>query len=388
MQEKKVVIATHVYATGPAQDLKDYLVGQKCNKLLFIGHPLLYNANLNGSGFEFFKEGRKVEEHYSQLKDNFGLLRYFRDFWNNICFTIKNGRSWDLYVGSDNLNALSGILLRRLGIVSRCVYYVIDYNPKRFKNRMMNWAYHKIDRFCVRHADETWNLSPRMSEARKKYFNFFDNKQRVVPIGVWYSRFKCLEFSQIDQNSLVYMGHVVKKQGIQYVLEAIPEIVKKIPNFKFLVVGGGDYLAMLKKQSEGLGISKYVTYSGFVENHRDVEKLLSKSALSIAMYDKYDEDGNLSFTYFSDPGKIKSYLASGLPILLTEVPHNAREIQQSQCGRIIEQNKESIAKAVIEMLSNKTKLEGMRKKACMYAERFDWDNIFEDNLKRILEKNH
>jgi len=254
LPEKKIIIATHVYATGPAQDLRDYLNSQKCGKVLFIGHPLLYHKSLKGSGFELFKKGLRVQENYSSLTNNFGISAYWRDFWNNLRFSLKNGKSWDLYIGSDNLNALSGIFLRRLGRVKRCVYYVIDYNPKRFKSRLMNWLYHKIDQFCVRHADETWNLSPRMEEARKKYYNFSDKKQVVAPIGIWYKRFKRLDFSQINHKSLAYMGHVVKKQGIQYVLSAVPEILKQIPDFTFFVIGAGDFLHDLKKQSEILGI--------------------------------------------------------------------------------------------------------------------------------------
>lgn len=40
-KEKKIIITTHVYGTGPSQDLKGYLVNNKIKKLLFIGHPLL-----------------------------------------------------------------------------------------------------------------------------------------------------------------------------------------------------------------------------------------------------------------------------------------------------------------------------------------------------------
>lgn len=383
--DKKIVISTHVYTTGPAQDLRDYLLSQKTLRLLYIGHPLFYKSELKGSGYEIYygNTGEK-NEYYEKIKDNFGVLSYLRDFWKNIKYVRKFGRGWDLYVGSDNLNALSGLVLRKLGYVKKCVYYVIDYSPKRFPNRVMNWIYHKIDQFCVKHCDETWNLSVRMKEGRKKYFNFSGGNQITMPIGIWYERFVRVNFSQVEKKTLVYMGHVLKKQGIQYVIEAIPKIIKEVPDFKFLVIGGGDYLPDLKKQADKLGVSKNIKFTGFVEDHREIEKMLAKGAAAVAMYEKYDDAGNLSFTYFADPGKLKSYLAGALPIILTDVSYNAKEIEKFGCGKIITTDKNSIAKAVVETLKNEKKLKKMRSNAEEYAKKYDWNLTFLKSLTRIL----
>jgi len=386
LQNKKIIIATHVYTTGPAQDLRDFLLTAKIRKLLFIGHPLFYQPRLKGSGYElYFGNTGEKKENYSKIRDNFGVWSYIRDFFNNIKYVTRNGRGWDLYIGSDNLNALSGLVLKRLGLVKKCVYYVIDYNPHRFQNRLMNKIYHKIDQFCVKHCDETWNLSIRMKEGRKNYFNFSAGNQITAPIGIWYERFVRVNFSQVDKKTLVYMGHVLKKQGIQYVIEAIPKIIKEVSDFNFLVIGGGDYLADLKKLADKLGVSKNVKFTGFVKNHRDVEKMLSRCAVAVAMYEKYDEHGNLSFTYFADPGKLKSYLAGGLPVLLTDVPHNAREIEKQKCGKIVTLDKKSIVNAIVSLLKNEKKLVQMRQNALIYAEKFDWNNIFEENLARVMK---
>lgn len=384
-KRKKIIIATHVFAPGPAQDLRDYLVSAKTLKLLFIGHPLFYQPTLQGSGFEIYygNTGEK-KESYSKIKDNFGVLSYFRDFYSNIKYVMRHGRGWDLYVGSDNLNALSGIVLRRLGFVKKCVYYVIDYNPHRFQNRLMNRIYHKIDQYCVKHCDETWNLSVRMKEGRKKYFNFSGGNQITFPIGIWFDKFKRVTFSKVEKQTLVYMGHVLKKQGIQHVLSAIPQIVRSVSKFKFKVVGYGEYLPELKKQTKDLGIESNVEFFEHVRTSEEVEEILPKCAAAVAMYEKYDDAGNLSFTYFADPGKLKSYLAGALPIILTDVSHNAREIERLGCGKIITTDKNSIAKAVIAMLKNEKKLEKMRQNAEEYAKKYDWNLTFPKNLKRIL----
>jgi hypothetical protein len=68
LENKNVVIATHVFATGPAQDLKEFLLLNKINKLLFVGHPLFYDIKLNGSGYEIYKQGKKIAETYKKIK--------------------------------------------------------------------------------------------------------------------------------------------------------------------------------------------------------------------------------------------------------------------------------------------------------------------------------
>ena len=224
-----------------------------------------------------------------------------------------------------------------------------------------------------------------MAEGREKYKCLkkeLYNKQRVVPVGVWYDRVPRKDFSEIEKQTLVFMGHILEKQGIQCVLDAVPQIIKEIPKFKFLVIGDGIYLQTLKQKTKDLDIEKYVNFAGFIKNHQKIEKILSKCAISIAMY----KQGNLktNFTYFADPAKLKNYLAAGLPVLLTNVPYNAKEIEKNKCGIIIDYNKDKIAKAVINLIKDEKTLKEYRQNAIEYVKQFDWNLIFSKNLKRVL----
>ncbi len=330
-RKKKIIIVTHVYATGPSQDLEEYLTNNKVKKLLFIGHPLFYRKHQNGSGYKVYKKGKLTRERYLKNRKLPLFFSSFKDLFLNIYWVFGAKGRWDLFVGVDNLNAFSGVWLRRLGLVRKVVYYVIDYTPQRFKNNILNNVYHWVDKFCVKNCDETWNLSPRMAEAREKYRGLkkeLYQRQKTVPIGIWYNRIPRKDFLEIEKHTLVFMGHILKKQGIQYVLAAVPKIIKEIPDFKFLIIGGGDYLAVLKEKVRDLKIEKYAAFTGFIENHQEIEERLSRSALAVAIYERGKKKTN--FTYFADPGKLKSYLAAGLPVLLTDVPYNAKEIERKK----------------------------------------------------------
>ena len=75
-----------------------------------------------------------------------------------------------LFIGSDPLNTLAGILLKRLGLrrFRSIVYYSVDYSPVRFKSGLLNRIYHWIDRMAVKGSDAVWNVSQRMRQIRQQ----------------------------------------------------------------------------------------------------------------------------------------------------------------------------------------------------------------------------
>lgn len=380
--EKTFVISTHVFATGPAQDLKEYLLKNDAKSILFIGHPLFHDKRLNGSGYEYYEKDEKVKEYYQKLPSRkINLLDYFLHTIRSVWWVLKSGKKFDLYVGSDDVNATAGVILKKLGRVKKTVYYVIDYNPHRFKNRIMNFLYHYVDRLCVRNCDETWNLSSRMELARKDFFGFTGGFQKVVPIGVWVDRIKFKPYDEVEKHKLVFMGHITKKQGIQHVINAMPEILKEIPDFKFLVMGDGEYLAELKSLSSELGVSGSMEYSGYVENPEELESRLTCCAVAVAFYDKYDEDGNLTFTYFADPSKIKIYLACGLVVLTSEYITEMEQYRNFQPLQTVKESN-SVAHVVVETLKND--ISSLREEAHNEMFKYDWSRLFNSALSSTV----
>jgi glycosyltransferase involved in cell wall biosynthesis len=169
------------------------------------------------------------------------------------------------------------------------------------------------------------------------------------------------------------MGHMLEKQGVQNVLAALPAIAEAVPGFRFLVIGAGAYLDPLRNLARELKVEHLVRFTGYVEDIRQVEDMLARSGLAIAPYLREKD----TWTRWADPGKVKSYLACGLPVLLTDLPWNAQEIEAARCGRIIASEPEAIARAVIEYMGDDALLREQRANAVEYAKRFDYKKIFQ-----------
>ena len=378
MTSKKYIISTHIWANGPAQEFRHYLNSIQVDELLFISHPLFYHQRLSSSGYECYQQGILVKKHSKQIKKIPTIVSYFKDWWLNIFYVLKQQGKYDYYVGFNNLNAFSGLLLRKIGKVEKCIYYVVDYTPNRFANPILNKIYHWMETYCARHCDETWNLSWRMVEAREKFKGVKLKEcgtQKVVPMGVWLDNVVQLNDSEIDKNQLVFMGHILKKQGVQYVLDAIPYILQKIPEFKFLVIGDGDYLPELKTKAKQLNLDQHVQFTGYIEDHSIIEKMVAESSLAVALYEQGDLENN--WTYYADAGKLKVYLGAGVPVLLSDVPPNAKDIEDNKCGKIVSLEPVNIANAVIELMGNQT----YRDNALEYIRQYDWNEIFSGALK-------
>ena len=132
----------------------------------------------------------------------------------------------------------------------------------------------------------------------------------------------------------------------------------------------------LKKQTEELGLTKHVTFTDYIEDHADIEAMLVTAAAAVALYNEREPNGERSFTWFADPGKLKAYLAGGLPVVLTDVPYNAQDIEHHECGHIASTDPDEIAERVITLLSDTERLATYRENAKHYASKYDWNTIF------------
>ncbi|KXK07454.1 MAG: hypothetical protein UZ21_OP11001001078 [Microgenomates bacterium OLB22] len=237
---KSVVIATHYMVYGAPQALREYFLINKIPYLLFIAHPLKLDGSK--SFVEKVVKGKQESQRELPLRTGIGVINYFLDIFFSFFWTITDPHHFSLYIGVDPLNALAGLVLKKLGKVDKVIFYTIVFSPVRFENKWLNGFYHGIDKFCLAHADETWNVSDRIAEGREMIRGLKRSvyiTQKTVPIGIWYSRVKRLPFSKIKKQQLLFVGNLLEKQGVQLVLDAIPLIQKKVPNFHFMIVGGG-----------------------------------------------------------------------------------------------------------------------------------------------------
>ena len=375
MLSKNFLVISHKFLPQPDDDLVLYLNNEKKDNVIHITHSFS-DCPDRISKCVWYKKGDFYKEWQSKDYKKFPEpIIYLKEFIFSTFCVFKTKLKFNIAVCMDGMCTFFGIFLRGLGRIKKVNYWAMDFVPEsRFKSGIKNFVYHEINKFGYRNADEMWDLSPRMVDAREEFLGIKRDVYRlhkVVPYGMWLDRIKRYSYEECEKNTLVFMGHLLEKQGVQLVLDAVPEIIQKIPDFKFKVIGTGNYEDKLKERVKDLEIGKYVDFLGKIEKNEDLEEEIARSCVAIAPYiEKLD-----TWTKYADPGKVKTYLACGVPVLLTNVPWNAKEIERLECGKIITEDPKNIAENVI-MLMNKDINQKFRNNAIEYSKGFDYENIF------------
>jgi glycosyltransferase involved in cell wall biosynthesis len=374
IQDCNVIIVAHKFLTQPDDDLVLFLNKNRCQNVLHIYHSFA-DAQNRRSYFVWYKNGEIFKQKQSQDFKSGELLIYLKEAYFTLKWIWATRLAWDTYIGMDGLCSLFGLLFRRIGRVKKVVYWAIDFVPtKRFASGWKNKIYHFINVYGYQHVDEMWDLGVRMAEAREKFLGIKKSEYRfhqVVPYGVWTERIKKYSYEECEQNTLVFMGHLLEKQGVQLILAALPEIIIKIPQFKFKIIGDGSFKESLMKLAEKLGVASVCEFKGKIDNIKELEDEIAKSCVAVAPYVKKLD----TWTYYADPGKIKTYLACGVPVVLTDIPWNAQEIVAAHCGLLIDEDKNDIVRQILQLMSAPINRQA-RQQAIKYANSFDYENIF------------
>lgn len=377
MDEVNFVVAAHITEIyGPVQALRKYLENGKYN-FQYITHPLR-KCLITDSLMENFDKGTLVRQKAIKRTER-RLISFIGDLLLNVFLVFRDRRRGKiLFIGIDNINTLSGIVLKRIGVVHKIIYYVIDYTPRRFKNRILNRVYHCLDRFCLRHSDYIWNISYRMAELREEQ-GVKKDRNMVVPVGVEFDGVKRVSNSNISRHRLVFVSYLSEDKGCQLAIEAMTDIAKYRNDVILEIIGTGPYEEELKQLVIKNKLEKNVKFIGYMKQDFLVDNL-SRGGIAIA---SYLEDPD-SITNYADPTKVKEYLACGLPVIITKVPWIAKEIERLQMGIAIEYSKEQLVVAALKILENDGFYDKCRRNALAYASKLDWVKIYDRAFERIF----
>lgn len=380
-----IVIAHHIYTWDSLveEELLHY-VQSKAYYVTYISHPFKTARDklpLN-TMVDVYENGSLTKRFRGPACVGPEILFFLKDFFFSLYFFLFCSQPSDLYIGVDNLNAFIGLVLKKLSRTKRVVYYVIDYVPQRFNNRLLNTLYHWIDFFCVKHCDQTWNLTDAVTKARLRdgLPAVYMAKQCTVPIGCHQLYPKRVNMNFRGRKRIVFLGALIGEQGVDMLIESIPAVLEKIPNLLVIVIGSGELLPYLHHKIKELRIEKNVTLEGYIKDNRKVDNILATCHVGVAPYRLFKE----SMKHYGDPGKIKTYLGAGLPIVMTNISPIAHVIRAHQAGFVVNDTVKDFSSALITLLSHRTVYEQARKNAISLAKRYDWHTIFDTAFAKLL----
>jgi glycosyltransferase involved in cell wall biosynthesis len=369
--ESFAIAANGLLSDGPAQALRDYLVTRGA-RVVTIFHPLsAYEGTRHV--ITTYAGGTRVEEHTVRLP-----LKPPLSYPVDPLVPIVSPRV-DAWFGFNPLACARGLVDRKLGRARRVVLWSVDFTPDRFgSGGLMTRLYDRIDRLCCLRADARVELSEAARDARNRRHGLTGDSAsaHVVPMGSWLDRVPSTSPDGFRRRRVVFLGHLVSGKGVDILLDGLALLGDDVVCD---VVGTGPLEDDLRDRTQKLGLQERVLVHGFVPDHRDVEHILAEASLAVAPY--APDEG--TFTRYADPGKLKAYLAAGLPIVLTDVSPNARELEREAGAEIVNYDAAAIADALSRGLASPERWRERREAALAYARRFDWNLLLADVLKKL-----
>lgn len=144
-------------------------------------------------------------------------------------------------------------------------------------------------------------------------------------------------------NRILYVGSIHRRKGIEVLLEALVHVAKRISDVSLTVVGSGEvgYMNELKKRSRQLKIENRVIWVG------------SKMPEEIAAL--HDDSALLVHPTLIDnsPNAVAEAMASGLPVVASNVGGIPSMIQHGETGILVEVgHPANLAAAILDLLAN------------------------------------
>lgn len=317
----------------------------------------------------------------SKLKTS--IVFKFRDFLSVIDWGVRNKDQYDLFIGLESVNALAGILLRKFGLVKKVVYYVTDFSLHRYNNPLLNKLFLLLDRLAFNYADFVWDISKAIMPARiaAGINPQISKKPLYVPSALFQKQINSSQSVKKSPSSLVYAGSLNKENGPDLVIRAFKMVLKKIPQAKLHIFTDGQDVQTqsLRDLTDELGIHDKVLFHGLIPNQNELINDLKQFMVGLAPYRALPE----SPRWWADATRIRLYLAAGLPVITTNVPPIAKEIEEEKSGLVVKDNVKQVANAVISLLKNKTLYRKMRQNAIMQARNNTWDKVYSNTLKSM-----
>lgn len=348
---------------GTASEISTFLQKNK-KDYIFIKHSLYQGSS---TLIESYLDDKVETKLYGFANIPFPL-RVIQELIINFYFLLKVKVKPDVFVGVDPLNAFSAVISRKLGIAKRCVFYTADYAHRRFKNPIMNAIYHRFDSFAANNADQVWNVSSRIVKEREKQ-EIPKDKVFFVPNTPEFRKTKRLPISKINKHDLVIVSNITRSIDYPLIIRTINRLSKKYEDIRLLIIGSGDYEEELKKLVRRLKLTKRVLFLGR-KPHNEVLEILSKSSVGIALYTREHP-----WTEFGDSMKVREYMASGLPVIINDVPSTADDVEKENVGFVLRGKGQGFEKAVETLFSDEKLYRRMRKNAVSLAKAYDFTNV-------------
>lgn len=242
------------------------------------------------------------------------------------------------------------------------------FHTKKIK-LMKNFYFNFWCRFIMKFVDKVIAHSKNDERLFSKI-----SKPVLIPYSINFDDFSAKKTA--DKNTFLYIGRLSKNKRVDRLLEVASYLKKRIPNFRFYIVGDGNERPMLEKKCKDLDLTKNVQFVGEKTGKPLLEYYFrSRFFLSASEYEGFGIS-------------VIEAMASGCIVIINDIESFRNFVKNDENGFIIgfSKPKES-SELILKIIDNKN-LSKISDNAKKTAKEYDWKELIKkiENVYKTYKK--
>jgi glycogen synthase len=131
---------------------------------------------------------------------------------------------------------------------------------------------HGVERWMANRAERLITCSAYMREHVADIYGLEENRVTVIPNGIDPSELVPVDdldtlrarFAQPHEKLVLLVGRLVYEKGFQLALEALPRLIERLGDVRFIVAGSGTAEHELRQQARVLGLDEHGSFLGWI----------------------------------------------------------------------------------------------------------------------------
>ena len=278
---------------------------------------------------------------------------------------------YGIFGGAEGAHVLN--LLREVRMPVVTTLHTVLEQPLDQQRRILSSVVEMSDRLVV--------MSRRGAELLKQVFGAPAEKVVIIPHGIpdvpfVDPSFYKDQFAVEGRKVMLTFGLLTQFKGIEYAIQALPQIVERHPDFMYIVLGathprikeehGEEYRHSLMRVADDLGVAENVAFHDRYVELDELCQYLGAADLYLTPYltEQQITSGTLAYA-----------MGAGKAVISTPYVY-AREMLDDGRGRLVKfRDPESIAQAVCWLLEHEVEQQAMRKKAYLFSRQALWSEV-------------
>jgi glycogen(starch) synthase len=237
---------------------------------------------------------------------------------------------------------------------------------------------HRTETRMAKRADGVIVCSHYMRGHVADVFGIDEQRVDVIPNGIDPEDLVAVDdlaalrarFAKPDERLVLLVGRLVYEKGFQVALDALPAVIERLGNVRFLVAGSGTHEQELKRQAADLGLTGHGTFMGWIGD--DVLHSLYRIADLCVVPSIYEPFGIVAL----------EAMASGVPCIVADTGGLREVVPNHDVGlRFRSKDPRSLARMVERVLTDGDLRDRLVTEASEHVLRFDWADVAKQTLE-------